>query len=168
MKMRAKFTVPQLDIDGYLDALRQEMFDAMLLGIYAYLDTVTGIVPVWSGASRATFLHLAREVGYPLSAAPVTGAPTRVSLGISHSSGEFKNELQDLKIEFTYSTDLPWLVYNEYHNANITPDPGLISGLIQPGPYGFQEAGKEAFEKHLANAFPDISRFITVKTIEVR
>lgn len=168
MKMRVKFTLPQLDFEGYLDALRQEMFDAMLLGIYAYLDTVTSIVPVWSGASRATFLQLAREVGYPLAAAPISGAPNRVSIGISKSTGKFDNELDDLKVSFTYETDLPWLVYNEYHNANVTPDATLFGKLIQPGPYGLQEAGKEAFEKHLANAFPDIGRFITVKTVEVR
>ena len=39
---------------------------------------------------------------------------------------------------FTYSTTLPWLVWNEYHDANVDPDPTKYpppAKLKKPGPY---------------------------------
>ena len=46
---------------------------------------------------------------------------------------------------FSYSTTLPWLIWNEYHNANVEPDPTLFGRLTKPGPYNFQAVGARAF-----------------------
>jgi len=46
---------------------------------------------------------------------------------------------------FSYSTTLPWLIWNEYHNANVEPDPTLFGRLTKPGPYNFQAVGARTF-----------------------
>ena len=55
--------------------------------------TVIAEVPVWSGASRATFLALARNIEYNIPIFPV--APSRVGQGVSQSSGTLEAECQD-------------------------------------------------------------------------
>jgi hypothetical protein len=167
MRMKARFVIPQINVEGYKEALNQQMFDAVLHGAFAYLDAVTQIVPVWSGASRATFLQLAREVGYPLVVSGQAQAPSRVPLGIAESTGDFSNDPNGI-VKFIYATTLKHLVYNEYNNANETPDDTLFAKLNQPGPYHFQEAGKQAFLRAVTDALPRLEDFITVKSVQVK
>lgn len=121
--------------------------------------TVLLVIPVWSGASRATFLKLAREVGFPLT---VTGlkAPSRLlnqspselgpRAGFQKSRGEVTTNSSSGIYTFTYQTDLFHLVFNEFNNANQNPTAGrLFSRLIQPGPYNFREIGQDAFEDYV-------------------
>lgn len=168
MKMRLRITVPSINIQAYRQALVESMFDSMLRGVFAYLDAVTSVVPEWSGASRATFLHLARQVGYPLVVNNLPHVENRVPLGLAESEGSFKSEEDKGRVSFKYKTTLPHLVYNEYNNANDNPDPTLFGKLRNPGPYGLQELGKQAFIREVRTALPDINGFIILKTVEAK
>jgi len=66
-------------------------------------------------------------------------------MGVTQSDGKLTADKQTGEYTFTYSTTLPWLIWNEYHNANVEPDPTLFYRLIDPGPYNFQAVGARAF-----------------------
>jgi len=125
----------------------------------------TGTYRVWSGASAATFLHLANEIR---STIPITnGNASGIAYGKRFGDGGI--EVEKGVGRFFYSTDLPHLVYNEYHNANIDPDPGIFGRLRHPGPYRFQRAGQEAVEQALHEVeglpSPFLARRIKVETV---
>jgi hypothetical protein len=111
----------------------------------AYLQVTAETIPEWSGASVATFLHLARAAQYTLSPGPKNSVNSRVAYGLSASEGGWNVKASDGQFTFFYSTILPHLVYNEYNNANENPDATLFSRLLEPGPYGFQDRGRAAF-----------------------
>lgn len=170
MRFKAKFEKPSVNLEGYKRRLQQLLIEAVAYGAYEWLDATTTLVPVWSGASRATFLHLARTVGYNLTGTRGGGgfAPNRVPLGIANSEGEFNSEKPGV-VFFKYATTLRHLIFNEYNNANLGGDPKVFSQLTNPGPYNFQAAGKEAFLK-VAGRFdgPDVRKFIKVKIRRIR
>jgi hypothetical protein len=128
-------------------------------------------MPVWSAASRATFAPLASQVEYALGYSPVSDAPNRIDIGIGASPGDngtFQRGETPGVYSFTYSTTLPHLIVNEYHNANnFPPKNGRSFHLTDPGPYRFQEKGKAAFLKYASEiTLPGVSLF-TAHTITI-
>jgi hypothetical protein len=65
--------------------------------------------------------------------------------GEAQSDGSLTANKDTGEYSFTYGTTLPWLIWNEYHNANVEPDPTLFGRLIKEGPYNFQAVGARAF-----------------------
>jgi hypothetical protein len=155
MHLSAKFQVPRVNINRYRQVLHENLSETLAqVGMIWLHATATEIVPVWSGASRATFSPLASYVGYVLSLSPVGNAPNRVQLGINNGEATFEANPDTGIYSFSYSTMLPHLIINEYYNANTFINP--LTGqqyfhLINPGPYHFQEAGRRAFERFAAN-----------------
>jgi hypothetical protein len=130
-------------------------------------------VPVWSGASAATFMPLAAELGHQLTIQPLLySRGSRVNLGLENSDAEVLVADDGSKATFTYYTTLAHLIWNEYHNANIDPDPTKWpppAELIEPGPYHFQEFGRQAFETFSQNvSLPNPFDYVTVKEYRVR
>jgi hypothetical protein len=121
--------------------------------------TVLLVIPVWSGASRGTFLKLARAVGFPLTVTGIKGSSRGFSgstigprAGFQRSEGSISTNEGSGRYTFRYETDLFQLVFNEFENANQNPTAGrLFSRLLQPGPYNFQEIGKDAFEDYVSS-----------------
>ena len=154
MKFTAQFSVPRIDVSAYRNALDRHMKEAISQALLIWLEAVLAEIPVWSGASRATFQKLAGAVGYSLPVAPVavnaahglfTSRIDRTGMGQASSAGEMVADKKTGEYTFTYSTTLPWLIWNEYHNANVDPDPTLFYRLIKEGPYNFQAIGARAF-----------------------
>jgi hypothetical protein len=146
MKLTATYIAPRVNLEAYRRALQETLGDAIARAAAEWLNATTGAIPVWSGASLATFLPLASELSFPLSIAP-TSFVSRINLGLSNATGEVETNAQTGRYTFTYGTTLKHLIYNEFNNANVTPDPSLFARLISPGPYQFQQKGKAAFEK---------------------
>lgn len=145
MKFTGTLRAPRIDFQKFQRALHDELMEKLALAAFEWLNATARNIPQWSGASAATFLHLAREVGYSLPITQHGIAPNRVSRGLQQSDGGFDINQERARYFFKYRTTLAHLIYNESHNANITPDPTLISRLINPGPYHFQEKGRVAF-----------------------
>jgi hypothetical protein len=167
-KWKAKLVQPRLDLSKYRDALSKQLRETIGEAAFQWADAALAEIPTWSGASRATFLHLTREIGFPNVITPVVAS--RVPLGLSSSEGGIKIESSgDGKVYFFYSTTLDHLIYNEYTNANLFPDPTLLSQLKNPGPYHFQEKAEVAFRRAAGDTIlPDPKRFISTKqTIRV-
>src|SRR5690606_34024151 len=98
------------------DYLMEQIKDAAIEWLKA---TAENIIPQWSGASAATFIHLARAVGHSLSITPSSTAPNRMSLGERSGNAELKADKSTGSYSFIYSTTLEHLVYNEHNNANL-------------------------------------------------
>jgi len=154
MKFTAQFSIPRIDVAAYRNALDSHMRAAIAQGLMEWLEAVLAEIPVWSGASRATFVKLAGQIGYNLSVAPAaveaahglfTERIDRTGIGRAQSDGKLTADKETGEYTFPYSTTLPWLIWNEYHNANVEPDPTLFYRLIEPGPYNFQVTGARAF-----------------------
>ena len=142
MKMTAKFLVPKIKLAAYRKELDRYMKKVIVEATQAWLMAVIGEIPVWSGASRATFLKLASAVKFNIEINPVVIDRT----GIGSSLSEGRIETKDGQYTFYYSTTLPWLIWNEYNNANLTPDPTLFYRVKKEGPYNFQVEGRDAFK----------------------
>jgi hypothetical protein len=157
MHMSARFQVPKVNLARFKEALHARLSECLAQAAAIWLQTTaTGIVPVWSGASRATFSELAGYVGYVLSFPIQSDAPNRIGWGVSEGTGTFMLQTDVAKglYQFSYSTTLPHLMINEYYNANLFTNP--LTGqpyfhLIHPGPYHFQEAGQEAFRRYASS-----------------
>jgi hypothetical protein len=138
-----------------------------------WLVSVDEVVPVWSGASKATFTELAHQVGYPLSIGVSSTAPDRIDLGLETGTATFETNPATGIYSFSYETTLPHLIVNEYCNANTFINPQTqrpYFHLLHPGPYHFQEKGQKAFRDYVAHDFeclPDWRQCITVQQISV-
>jgi len=145
MKFSATYRRPHLNLDGYKKALDAHMREILARGIMAWIEAVVAEVPIWSGASRATFIKVAKIID---ASVPIGGGPApfnRTGMGLAASTGESEMDIGTGLYTFTYGTSLPWLIWNEFHNANIDPDPTLFAKLKKPGPYDFQVKGAAAF-----------------------
>lgn len=156
MRLSGSFKVPRIDFTRYRRELLDKLSDKTAEAAFNWLRSTTDDIPVWSGASLATFLKLAREISFQLFITPVNSAPNRISLGASKSDGEFTADAEKGRFTFLYSTTLDHLIYNEFNNANVVPDPSLFFRLKNPGPYKFQEKGLLAFKQVAATGrLPD-------------
>lgn len=149
MKFNAQFSIPRIDVAAYRNALDGHMKHAIAQALTEWLEAVLAEIPVWSGASRATFVKLAQQIGYGIPVAPAATAMGerigRTWMGTAQSDGKLTADKGTGEYTFTYTTTLPWLIWNEYHNANVEPDPSLFYRLLEPGPYNFQVVGVRAF-----------------------
>lgn len=165
MNFKGTFFAPRLDLTAYKKALHDELKERLAEAVFQYLDAVLAKVPVWSGASAATFLQLARSISFPLSITPTTQLGLGVSFGESHGTGKFDDSGREGLFLFTYTTTLAHLIWNE---QNPPPGPGQFGVLKHPGPYRFREAGAAAFDK-VAHAvrLPDPFKSLKLRKITV-
>lgn len=164
-KIKASYSAPRVDFIGFRKKLQETLGDAIARAALEWLGATTNAVPVWSGASMATFQPLASQIGLTLSISPVAHTD-RIGLGLNNASGEIEADAAKGVFTFTYATTLRHLIHNEFNNANVSPDPGLFSALRNPGPYRFQEKGREAFD-NVAKAVRLPEPEWRIKTIKV-
>lgn len=159
------FALPAIDLNAYRKELHRHMSDVIAQATMEWLDTVLAEIPTWSGASRATFVKLASEINFSVDIAPT--AMDRTAEGITQSDGEVVMDSNKGRYVFTYGTSLPWLVWNEYHNANIEPDPTLFYRVWKEGPYMFQVKGAEAFKRFADKVrLPKVAPFVHAHRIK--
>ena len=104
MKFTGTLVAPRIDMAKYRSVLDKHLREAIAQAIVGWLEaTVLAEVPVWSGASRATFLALARNIEYNIPIFPV--APSRVDRGMSESSGSLEADAMKGRYVFHVSDD---------------------------------------------------------------
>jgi hypothetical protein len=159
MKFTAQFSVPRIDVSAYQKALDQHMTQAIAQALMVWLEAVLAEIPVWSGASRATFTKLASAISYSIPISPTV--IDRTGTGQASGDGGMVMDKATGEYTFTYSTTLPWLIWNEYHNANVDPDPSLFYRVLKEGPYNFQVVGARAFLRFADNVdLPPVKPFV--------
>ena len=162
MKFTVRFKAPSIRVNAWTTKLDSVLDKQIEKAATVWLNaTVLLAIPVWSGASRATFLKLARQVGFPLTITGIKASSKGYTaagkagprLGFQQSQGEVSRGSRPGVYTFTYGTTLFHLVFNEFQDANASPRAGrLFSRLTEPGPYNFQEIGKDAFEDYVKDA----------------
>lgn len=166
MRFKAHFRAPRIDFGLFLAELSNELGNAIALGVFEWLSEAVDAVPVWSGASRATFLPLASQINFAVQIdRSDTARRGGFNLGLSNATGDLVSDAARGQFFFTYATSLEHLIYNEFNNGNIVRGPGQFTDLITPGPYGFTEKGKAAFLRVAATVrLPDVN----VKATSIR
>ena len=159
MGLTAKLQIPQIDVSSYRTATHDRLSETITEAAKAWIDNAEGIIPVWSGASRATFLDLANKVGYQLMIDPV--AASRIELGYENGVATFTANKEESTYSFSYSTSLAHLIINEYYDAT-----QWGFHLKRPGPYHFQEAGRNALRR-ITVSMPTLKPFIQKKSVRV-
>jgi hypothetical protein len=166
MRFKCDFELPSLDLGDYQQKLGEHMEGTIREAARVWLR-VASVIPVWSGESKATFRPLADLVQFPLIITPARHALRRP--GISNDVGELSADRRRGFYDFEYATDLKHLIYNEFHNANIDPDPTLFSRLRNPGPYHFQRRALVAFQSYARHVrLPDPTKHIRITKLRVR
>jgi len=164
MKFKGYFVTLQFDMSDYQKRLHETLSNEIAHAAFIWLETVLAEIPTWSGASRATFLRLAREVEYSLTIDP--RAVNRIPYGQRHGDGEIVADPKKGLYTFSYSTTLRWLVHNEFNTPET--DPEVFYRLLKPGPYNFQEKGQAAFRKFAADVrLPAPWKSLKVRKIRV-
>jgi len=143
MKFTGALVSFDLDMKRYEQQLHEYLSEQIAYAAAVWIEAVLAEIPVWSGASWATFLRLSREIGQTLVISP--GKVNRISYGQRHGDGALKADRKKHEYSFEYETTLRWLVHNEYNTPD--SDPNVWGKLRKPGPYHFQQVGIKAFER---------------------
>lgn len=136
----------QYNTQHAVTALNQYVKEFVKQGGIKWLDaTVLKIIPTWSGASRATFEKLAQDLGTSIPYGPQRSRKDRRPLGRATSAGSgFFSNAQGQHY-FVYTTQLRYLIYNEFNKATAGPPPQPFSDAVRFTPYHFQDAGDKAW-----------------------
>lgn len=165
MRFKRTFALPSINLAAYRKELHRTMSEAVAQATMEWLEAVLAEIPVWSGASRATFIKLASEINYGVDIAPV--AMDRTAQGVAQSDGKVVADINKGLYTFQYGTTLPWLIWNEYHNANVEPDPTLFYRVWKEGPYRFQIKGADAFQQFAERVrLPKVAPFIKMRRVK--
>ena len=126
MSLTIKGKIPRIDLKATEKAIHESMTRFVIDDALApWVTHSTNPVPVWSGASRASFLKLASAAKTTIQINPI--APSRIPLGIETSVGEVI-ALPGKEYGWLWSSDL----------AHI----GIVEDRV-----GFQQAGLRAIRK---------------------
>lgn len=168
IRVKANLKTFEIRRAAYLSEVNRRFADLIQQAAHRWLRTVlmspngNGPIPIWSGASAATFTELAAAVAFPLGIVPSGSAPNRIAFGTKHGQGQV-NTNPGKTFSFKYETTLPHLIFNEFNNAN---QHGFR--LLHPGPYRFQQLGQAEFEAFAKRAqMPNPFSFLNVKQIVV-
>lgn len=116
MSLKAKVRYPKIDRGKTSDALHETLTNAAIEAAKTFVITATSIVPVWSGASKASFLKLASQVSVGVAVSPRSDAPNRIPLGIETSTG-YLILSRGRSYSFVWSSDLDYIHIVEENNA---------------------------------------------------
>ena len=150
MRFKATLQKPKIDMRRWTREMSAQMETTLEIALVAWLSAATAPIPVWSGASLGTFSELAARVNFQLRISP-TALGSKLGqgpgAGAAASTGTINIDKQRGLFRAEYSTTLEHLIFNEFNNANAGGDSKVFARLRNPGPYGFLEKGKEAFER---------------------
>lgn len=169
MKIKASLKVPELQLARYKQELRDQATEVLIFAAFEWFNVATAEIPVWSGASLAAFIPLARLLSQPLSVTGRSDLPAgfrsaRIAKGMNLSDAQFTSDENLGLFLFKFETNLRHLVFNEFNNANAGGDPAVFSRLLRPGPYNFTQKAADAFMRRVRDArLPDAGKFIKVK-----
>ena len=162
MKFTAKFHGMSIDLDAYKVAMLKRLRGLNEKAGQAWINEVVNNTPIptWSGASRATFQSLARELGTTVPLGPLR-TKSRAALGRANSDSRVLEEKSKNYVGFQYSTSLRYLAYNEYHAATAGAPPRPYSNNVRFTPYHFLPRAEKSWQTVANDAkLPDPYKFM--------
>lgn len=128
MPLKATVRYPRPNVRRTTDKIHREMSQFILDVAKSWVIDVTNHVPVWSGASRASFLKLAHRVGVSISIAPVV--KSRIPLGVETSIGIL---IQDRRTYgFIWESNLSYIQIVDRYNGFLNVGDDTIRRLTAP------------------------------------
>lgn len=127
--LKAKVNIPTIDMKKTEDALHKVMSEAVLNAAKKWVLDVTSSVPVWSGASKASFLKLAFEVQVGLAIAPKV--TSRIPLGIATSTGALILE-KGKHYGWEWSSDLDYIHIVDQNNEFLRAGQRALKSINLP------------------------------------
>ncbi len=152
----------------------ERIVNAVNFGIKAWVKAAESVIPVYSGASRASLDQLAATVKMNVSTNPTPNAvkrlgPTEIAKRQDQARSESEGgiKVSPKQIVFFFRSTLQWLVDNELGQAN---DAIARSGnLITPIPYNFiafaNRVAQGVMLKRLRGRTIDLTRMVDIKLI---
>jgi len=134
-------------------------------------DAVFGTpIPIWSGASRASFARLAAKLNWYIPSGPrvLTCPFTRGhAFGMKFDSGtEVYANKNIMYVGFQFATKLPHLLYNESNAPNPGPYPRPWSRGVRFTPYNFENRVLRTWKRYAERQkLPNPFQWLEVKRI---
>ncbi|MFA5758220.1 MAG: hypothetical protein WC942_02445 [Clostridia bacterium] len=131
MKFTGTFTTATIDLTKTERMIKEYLDTKIKEAASAWLDGVSGQVPVWSGMSQGSLLELVELIGGTLVITPSGNAPNRILRGKNQGSAILNTDWADYSI--TIITDVAHYNLQEYTNV----------GVSKSAPWHSLKAGKE-------------------------
>jgi hypothetical protein len=165
-QIRAKLRSSSIRLSEYKIAFANAAEANIAQAAFVWVSTAVAIIPVWSGASRATFEKLASAISFNFDNTPKTPGIDARDEGRAESEGGVFSDRARGVFSFRYSTSLEHLIFNESNDANQGGDPNVFFRLINPGPYNFVDQANDAARPVLEDFVPpNLEAFITVRQV---
>lgn len=142
----------------FVNTLDKEANIILVEGIRAWLDTMTSIVPNWSGMSLASLQSLGDKVGVTVNVFSVPGVRNRVAEG--RSLGTASVSRGPAVYSFEWKSNVKHFVINEQFDAR-----QWGFRLINPGPYNAISQANDAFTRKIDPLLRDLLRRSGFKVI---
>jgi len=126
--LKAKVRYPKIDRGKTSDLVHDTLTTAAIDAAKTFVLAATEIVPVWSGASKASFLKLASQISVGLSITPRSDAPNRIPLGIETSTG-YLILSRGRSYSFVWSSDLDYIHIVEENHAFVTAGLAAVENM---------------------------------------
>jgi len=165
-RIRATLRAPEIRLGAYKAAFANAAEANIAQSAFVWVSTAVAIIPVWSGASRATFEKLASDISFNFENTPKSPGIDARDVGRAESEGGVSSDRNNGVFRFTYATSLEHLIFNENNDANQGGDPNVFFRLINPGPYNFVEQANDAARPVLEDFVPpNVEAYITVRQV---
>ena len=126
------------------------MSNILVDAVRAWIAVAQSILPVYSGASLSTIIHLAGLVGVTISVVPTDSALLHVGdgtfRGLASATPDAEIFLVPGRYGYKWQTTLEHLRLNDTTHVTKAHFEGA-DRLIQPTPYQFKEQAEIAFQK---------------------
>jgi hypothetical protein len=129
--LSVKVQYPTIDLKRTREEIHRVMSEYVIESLRTWVIATTDVVPVLTGASKASFTKLATEASYNLSITP-KGKKNNISLGVeSFSGGVFADESAG-SYGWTWSSDLDYIHVVDRHNRFLDAGQFVVEQLPPP------------------------------------
>lgn len=129
MPLKAVVKYPRVDIKRSVEELHAVMVDAAVDAAQTWVIATTDVVPVWSGASKASFLKLCALIRTPIIISPIV--KSRIPLGVQSSTGELIVE-KGKSYGFSWSSDLVYIHIVDQRSGFLDAGSAALLGISNP------------------------------------
>lgn len=138
MKITGQFRGVRLDLRAWKRKIRKELEQKLNEAVLAWLEGVTGRVPVWSGMSQASLLAVTQMVGGTLVISP--RVTSRIPQGAALGTAEKTLTATDYTI--TIATSVPHYTFQESSKSSRGGSPTAPWQSLLAGAARFRETAR--------------------------
>lgn len=172
--IKSKMLTIEMDLSKLNKRTTERVVNAVKFGAKAWIRAAESVIPVYSGASRASLDQLAAVFNMNIATSPTRNAiarlgPARIARRQAQARSESRGGLRVNKksVTFFYESTLQWLVDNEL--GDINDDVAKSGRLITAIPYNFidfaNRAAQGVIAKRLRGRTIDLTGILKLKIV---